>query len=158
MISLVVAIASNNVIGKDNQLPWHYKSDLKYFKDLTTNHTVVMGRNTFDSIINRNGKILPNRKSVVVTRNKDFNYPDVEVVNNFKKYLNELHNEELFIIGGSAIFKDSLEYADRLYITHINKEYAGDVYFPEYNKDDFKLISKLDEGELSFCVYERKIR
>lgn len=156
MISLVVAIASNNVIGKDNQLPWHYKSDLKYFKDLTTNHTVVMGRNTFDSIINRNGKILPNRKTVVVTRNKDFSFKDVEVVNNFKDYLNKPQEEELFIIGGSAIFKDSLDYADRLYITHINKDYAGDVYFPDYNKDDFNLISKTDEGELSFCVYERK--
>ena len=158
MISLVVAIASNNVIGKDNKLPWHYKSDLKYFKELTTNHIVVMGRNTFDSIISRNGKILPNRKSVVVTRNKDFYYPDVEVVNNFEEYLKKPHDEELFIIGGSRVFEDSLKYADRLYITHINKDYSGDVYFPEYNKDDFKLISKVDEDELSFCVYERKIK
>lgn len=155
MISLIVAISRNNVIGKDNQLPWHYKSDLKYFKDVTTNHTVVMGRNTFESIINRNGKILPNRKNVVVTRNKNFNYPDVEVINNFDEYLKRDFDEEIFIIGGSEIFKSSLPYADRLYITWINKDFEGDVFFPEYNEEDYQLISQRDEDELSFCVYER---
>lgn len=155
MISLIVAIASNNVIGKDNQLPWHYKNDLKYFKEITTNHTVVMGRNTFDSIIARNGKTLPNRKSVVVTRNKNFSFKDVEVVHNFEEYLKKDYQEEIFIIGGNQIFKDSMPYADRLYITHINKDYTGDVFFPNYNKEDFKLISQKDDGELSFCVYER---
>ena len=155
MISLVVAIAKNGVIGKDNQLPWYYKNDLKYFKEITTGHTVVMGRNTFESIIDRNGRTLPNRKSVVVTRNKEFKYEGVEVVNDFNKYLHKDFKEEVFIIGGSEIFKDSLAYADRLYITHIDKEYEGDVWFPEYDKSEYKLISKRDEGELSFCVYER---
>lgn len=156
MISLVVAIAKNGVIGKDNQLPWHYKNDLKYFKEVTTGHTVVMGRNTFQSIIDRNGRTLPNRKSVVVTRNKNYKYEDVEVVNDFENYLNQDFNEEVFIIGGSEIFKDSLKYADRLYITHIHKDYEGDVWFPKYDESDFELISKRDDGELSFCVYERK--
>jgi dihydrofolate reductase len=158
MISLIVAIASNNVIGKDNELPWYYKSDLKYFKDITTNHTIVMGRKTFDSIIARNGKILPNRKSVVVTRNKDFKYADVSVIHNIKDFLKQDFKEEIFIIGGYEIFKESLPYVDKLYITHIDKDYVGDVYFPEYKKDDFRLISKKDDGELSFCVYERVIK
>lgn len=155
MISLIVAIAQNNVIGKDNQLPWHYKNDLKYFKEITTNHTVVMGRNTFESIINRNGKILPNRKNVVVTRNRNFKYKDVEVIHDFEEYLKQDHKDEIFIIGGNQIFKDSFKYADRLYITHIHKDYDGDVFFPEYNQNDFKLISRNDDGELSFCLYER---
>lgn len=158
MISLIVAISSNNVIGRDNQLPWHYKNDLKYFKDITTNHTVVMGRRTFDSIISRNGKPLPNRKSVVVTRNKDFYYDGVLVIHDFLEYLNRNFEEEIFIIGGNEIFKESIPFADRLYITHIHKEYDGDVYFPDYKKEDYKLISQKDDGELSFCVYERKIR
>ena len=155
MISIIVAIANNNVIGKNNQLPWYYKNDLKHFKDITTNHTVVMGRNTFDSIILRNSKPLPNRKNVVVTRNVDFKYPDVVVINDFLEYLKENHKEEIFIIGGNQIYKESLPYANRLYITHIKKDHEGDIYFPEYEKEDFELIKKNDAGELSFCVYER---
>lgn len=156
MISILVAIAKNGVIGKDNDLPWYYPSDLKYFKLVTTGHTVVMGRNTFESIINRNGRPLPNRKNVVVTRNKNFMYDGVEVVNEFIKYLEQDHKEEIFIIGGSEIFKYSIPYADRLYITHINKEYPGDVFMPEIDMSLYELISKRDEGELSYCVYERK--
>lgn len=155
MISLIVAIAKNNVIGLNNQLPWHYKNDLKYFKEVTTNHKVVMGMKTFQSIIDRNGKILPNRENYVVTRNLKFNYPNVTVINDLKSFLKQNHQDEIFIIGGSQIFDIALDYADRLYITHINKEYDGDVFFPEVNFSEFKLISKRDEDELSFCVYER---
>ncbi len=157
MISIMVAIANNNVIGYNNDLPWHYKKDLKYFKEVTTNHKVVMGRKTFNSIIDRNSKPLPLRENIVVTRNTDFSYPGVMVVNDFKKYMESLQSleEEVFIIGGNEIFTESINYADRLYITHINKDYQGDVFFPSYNKEDFKLIKKEDDGILSFCVYER---
>ena len=157
MISLIVAVAKNKVIGKDGMLPWNYPSDLKYFKEVTTNHTVVMGRKTFESILRKNGKILPNRKNVVVTRNKDFSYLNVTVVNDFLSYLEEIKKspEEIFIIGGSKIFEESIPYADKLYITHIDKEYPGDVYMPTYDVTKYKLISKKVEGELAFCVYER---
>lgn len=154
MINLIVAIGKNNLIGKDNTLPWHYKEDLQYFKQTTLNKTVVMGENTFYSIVGRNNKLLPNRKMVVATFNKDFHYDGVEVVNDLVTYLTST-NDDVFIIGGSQIYKTSLEYVDRLYITHINKEYEGNVYFPEIDYSQYKKISQKDSGDLSFCIYER---
>ena len=155
MISIIVAIGKNNLIGKGNDLPWHYKSDLKYFKDTTIGKKVVMGKNTFLSIVNRLNKPLPGRQNVVVTRDKDFRYNDVEVVNDFLDYLNQEHHEEVFIIGGSQIYNIALPYTDRLYITFVNEDHQGDAYFPIIDYSKFKLISKRDEGVLSFCVYER---
>lgn len=155
MINLIVAIGKNNLIGKDNTLPWHYKEDLQYFKQTTMNKTVVMGENTFYSIVNRNNKLLPNRKMVVATFNKNFHYDGVEVVNDLEVYLKQT-TEDVYIIGGSQIYKASLPLVDRLYITHINKEYEGNVYFPEIDYSLFNKISQKDSGDLSFCVYERK--
>ena len=155
MINLIVAIGKNNLIGKDNTLPWHYKEDLKYFKDTTMNKTVLMGENTFWSIVSRSGKLLPNRKMVVCTLDKSFKYDGVEVVNDLISYLKTV-KEDIFVIGGSQIYKLSLPYVDRLYITHVNKEYDGNVYFPEINYDLYNKISQHDSGDLSFCVYERK--
>lgn len=155
MINLIVAIGKNNLIGKDNTLPWHYKEDLQYFKQTTMNKTVVMGENTFYSIVNRNNKLLPNRKMVVATFNKNFHYDGVEVVNDLELYLKQT-TEDVYIIGGSQIYKASLPLVDRLYITHINKEYEGNVYFPEIDYSLFNKISQKDSGDLSFCVYERK--
>lgn len=155
MINLIVAIGKNNLIGKDNTLPWHYKEDLQYFKQTTMNKTVVMGENTFYSIVNRNNKLLPNRKMVVTTFNKNFHYDGVEVVNDLELYLKQT-TEDVYIIGGSQIYKASLPLVDRLYITHINKEYEGNVYFPEIDYSLFNKISQKDSGDLSFCVYERK--
>lgn len=154
MINLIVAIGKNNLIGIDNTLPWHYKEDLQYFKQTTLNKTVVMGENTFYSIVGRNNKLLPNRKMVVATFNKDFHYDGVEVVNDLVTYLTST-NDDVFIIGGSQIYKASLEFVDRLYITHINKEYEGNVYFPEIDYNQYKKISQKDSGDLSFCIYER---
>jgi dihydrofolate reductase len=155
MINLIVAIGQNNLIGKDNDLPWHYKEDLKYFKETTTNKTVVMGENTFYSIFNRTNKLLPNRKMVVATFNKDFHQDGVEVIYDLEKYLQET-KEDVFIIGGCQIYKVSLKYVDRLYITHVNKEYEGNMFFPEIDYSLYDKISQKDSGDLSFCVYERK--
>jgi len=156
MISIVVAISKNNIIGKNNDLPWHYSEDLKYFKELTTNNTIVMGSRTFQSILRRINKPLPNRKNIVVTRNPNFTYPNVEVVNDLEKFLSQKFDEEIFVIGGKDIFDVALNYADRLYITHINKEYSGDVSFSDIDYSRYQLVSKKDSGVLSFCVYERK--
>lgn len=157
MISIIVAISKNNVIGKDNALPWHYKEDLQYFKQVTLNKTVVMGRQTFESIVSRLQKPLPSRHNVVVTKNKEFSYPGVEVIHDLEDYLKSPHEEELFIIGGKSIYAATLDKVDRLYITHIMKEYDGDTHFPEVDYSKFELISKEDQGELSFCVYQRKV-
>lgn len=155
MINLIVAIGVNNVIGKDNELPWHYKEDLQYFKETTMNKTVLMGDNTFYSIVSPRGKLLPNRKMVVATLNPNFYYEGVEVVHDLISYLKNT-KEEIFIIGGSQIYKLSLPFVDRLYITHVKKEYEGNIYFPEVDLNMYNKISQKDSGDLSFCVYERK--
>lgn len=155
MINLIVAIGKNNLIGKDNDLPWHYKEDLQYFKKMTTSKTVLMGEQTFYSITNRLNHPLPNRKNIVATLDKMFSYEGVEVVNDLISFL-KTTKEDIFIIGGKQIYTLSLPYCDRLYITHVNKEYSGNVFFPKINYENYNMISKEDSGDLSFCIYERK--
>lgn len=155
MISLVVAVAKNNVIGKEGNLPWYYPEDLKYFRNLTYGHKILMGRKTFDSILSKNKKLLPGRTHLVATRDPHFSYPEVDVITDLESFFQQNHEEEIFVIGGAEIFKVALPYADRLYITHIDKEYYGDVYFPSVDYNQFRLISKQQSNELTFCVYER---
>ena len=153
MLSLIVAIAPHNVIGKGNDLPWYYPEDLKYFKKVTLNHAVFMGYNTFLSIYGRIGKILPKRKNYVLTYEEELPGGAIPIHS-----LDELPKEEdIFVIGGRMIYEQMLPLCERLYITHINKEYQGDVFFPEIHYENYHLISQEDilDGELSFCVYER---
>lgn len=153
MISLIFATDPNHLIGKDNLLPWNYPEDLKYFKRTTVNKTVLMGLETFHSIISISGKPLPKRKLVVASL-EEFSYPGVLVIDDLIKYLKEPHEEEIFIIGGKTIYELALPYADRLYITHIKKEHEGNVYL-DFSLDDFKLISEDEHSEFSFAIYER---
>lgn len=159
MISLIVAIANNNLIGNGNELPWYYPEDLQYFKKTTLNKTVLMGKKTFLSIVNRLNKPLPKRHNVVATFDKTFTYPNVEVVNNLDEYLKEKSNteEEVFVIGGSQIYQAALSYATKLYITHIDKDYSGDVYFPNINYDEYNKICETVNGDLRFAIYERGV-
>lgn len=159
MISLIVAIANNNLIGNGNELPWYYPEDLQYFKKTTLNKTVLMGKKTFLSIVNRLNKPLPKRHNVVATFDKTFTYPNVEVVNNLDEYLKEKSNteEEVFVIGGSQIYQAALNYATKLYITHIDKDYSGDVYFPNINYDEYNKICETVNGDLRFAIYERGV-
>ena len=154
MISLIFATDPNHLIGKDNLLPWNYPEDLKYFKKTTLNKTVLMGLETFHSIVSINGKPLPKRKLVVASL-EPFSYPGVLVIDDLIKYLKTPHEEEIFIIGGKTIYELSLPYADRLYITHIKKAHDGNVYL-NFSLEDFKLISKDEREELTFAIYERK--
>lgn len=155
MISLIFAIDKNNLIGKGNDLPWHYPEDLKYFKTITSGKTVLMGEATFDSIFSRIGKPLPNRNNIVATLDLNFKRDGVTIINDLIKFLKEEHDEEIFVIGGKQIYTLSLPYADRLYITHIDKEYEGDVYFPTIEYEKYKKIKETIDGELNFSVYER---
>ncbi|HHU55554.1 MAG TPA: dihydrofolate reductase [Acholeplasmataceae bacterium] len=154
MINIIVAISKNNVIGKNNDIPWHYPEDLKYFKKVTMGKKVLMGSKTFQSIINRLGKPLPGRTNIVVTRNETFSYPGVIVINDLEKYLKD-EKDEIFIIGGSSIYSQTLPFADKLYITHIDKDFDGDTFFPEVNYQNYDLIEKRVQGELTFCIYQR---
>ena len=135
MISLVVALSENNAIGKDNQLLWHLPADLKHFKEITSGHTIIMGRKTFDSI----GKALPKRRNIVITRNRELALPGVEIVHNLQEALDSCQEEnEVFIIGGEEIFKQSLGLADKIYLTRVHQNYEADTYFPEIDDAKWK--------------------
>lgn len=155
MISIIVAIAKNNVIGKGNLLPWHYKEDMRYFKNITSHHKVIMGEQTFESILSYTQKTLPNRTSVIATLD-DYTYPGVDVTHDLFEYLKNIpFEEEVFIIGGKTIYDLTLDLADRLYITHIDKAYEGDVFFKEIDYSKYTKIKETIDGELRFAVYER---
>ena len=138
MISISVAVAKNNVIGKDNKLLWHVSEDLKRFKKNTSNKKMIMGRKTFESLPG----ILPNREHIVVTRDKNFKVDSdkVTIVNDLssliEKYLK--CEEEIFVIGGANIYKQLLPYTHKIYLTKIDEDFEGDTYFPEINYDEFK--------------------
>jgi dihydrofolate reductase len=155
MVNLIVAIGKNNLIGKGNMLPWHYKEDMKYFKDKTMNKKVIMGELTFKSILSYINKPLPGRTSIIATLT-DYTYPGIEVTNDIIKYLKNFpKDDEIFIIGGKIIYDLTLDLVDRLYITHVNKEYDGDVYFKEIDYSKFNKINELVSGDLNFSIYER---
>ena len=126
MIYHVVAVSQNGVIGKEGKLPWHFSADLKFFKNLTTNHTVVMGRKTFDSI----GKALPNRKNIVISREAREGMAGVEFVTSVGAALERAKHSEIFIIGGAEIYKQTIDKIDGIYLTLIHANYEGDAFYP----------------------------
>ena len=147
MISFIVAMDKNNVIGikNDNKMPWHLPKDLQFFKEQTTGHTIIMGRKTFDSL----GRVLPNRKHIVLTRKDIALQEQVELVHDVSEIVQlaeEHHDEELFIIGGGTIFEQFLDYADKLYVTMIDESFHGDVYFPTISPDEWEEVSR-EKGE-----------
>lgn len=127
MISLIVAKSQNNVIGKNNQLPWHLSEDLKHFKATTMNHPILMGRKTFDSI----GRALPGRENIVVTRNTSYKNDAVTVIHDLESYLKQHQNSEdkIFVIGGSRIYEQSLNFVSEIVMTVIEQDFEGDAYF-----------------------------
>lgn len=152
MIKIIVAMSKNRVIGDSNTLIWHLPEDLKRFKELTTGNTIVMGRKTYESI----GKPLPNRRSIIITRDTEYSVDGCEVVNSLEEAL-LLSNSNCFIIGGGEIYRQSINIADRIYLTLIDKEFEGDTLFPEIK--DWVEVSKEDfcndNFEYSFIEYER---
>ena len=148
MLKIIVAIGKNREIGKDNKLLWHLPEDLKHFKNLTKNSTVIMGYNTYLSI----GRPLPNRKNIVLC-DKVLNIDGVEVYNNLEKCLNE--NNDAYIIGGQSIYEQTLKYVTELHISYIDKEFKdADTFFPAFEKS-FKLkYSEVKEG-FEYRVYEK---
>lgn len=152
MVKIIVAMSKNRVIGDSNTLIWHLPEDLKRFRQLTTGNTIVMGRKTYESI----GKPLPNRRSIIITRDPDYSVEGCEVVNSLEEAL-LLSNNDCFIIGGGEIYRQAIDIADRIYLTLINKEFEGDTSFPELK--DWVDISyedfSNDDFEYSFIQYER---
>ena len=160
--SIIVATSENNVIGKDNRLPWHLPADLKYFKNTTWALPIIMGRKTFESI----GKPLPGRHNIVVTRNKDYKAVGATVVSNLDDAVKAAESndvKELFIIGGAELFNTTMNQAQRIYLTRVHANIEGDVFFPDLNKEEWHLISEKNmeadeknEYDLSFQVWEKK--
>src|SRR3989344_3197581 len=138
-ISIIVAHSRNMAIGKANALLWRLPEDLKRFKKLTTGHPIIMGRKTYQSI----GKPLPDRTSIVVTRDTDLEIPGCIVAHSLVEAIEkarEIDHEEVFIIGGAEIYKQALSLADRLYVTQVDMDVDGDAFFPEYIKDFTKEV------------------
>lgn len=143
MISLVVAAAENNAIGKNNQLLWHLPNDLKFFKNTTWAGVVIMGRKTFESV----NKPLPGRLNIVVTSNTEWKYESVKTAQSLEEALNIAKAEnfkEIFVIGGGEIYKQAMPVADTIYITRVHTSIEGDTYFPEIKETEWKLVDKDD--------------
>ena len=141
MLSIIVAIANENVIGKDNKLIWHLPEDLKRFKEITTGHKIIMGRKTFESL----GRVLPNRKHIILCNDMEMNIDNENVeilddISKLDKYIKS--DEECFVIGGATIYKLLMPYSNKMYITKINENFDGDVYFPLINDEEWQEISK----------------
>ncbi|HOX82963.1 MAG TPA: dihydrofolate reductase [Chryseolinea sp.] len=164
IISLIAARTLNNVIGKNNDLPWHLPDDMKYFMQTTKGHHTIMGRRNYDSIPEK-FRPLPNRTNIVITRQPHFQAPGCIVVNDLEKGLSISRNNgetETFIIGGAEIYHLGFELADKLYLTEINTTLEGDTYFPDFNKKKWKEISRVhhtkDERHIfdfDFVVYQK---
>lgn len=158
MISFIVAMDANRAIGVNNQLPWSLPADLAYFKKVTMEHPIIMGRKTFESI----GRPLPGRENIVITRNASYQPEGVTICHSIEEAVYERDDKEVFIIGGAHIFEQTLRYADRLYITHIHEEFPGDTFFPVIESSQWEVVSKekgmKDEKnpyDYDFVVYER---
>ena len=161
MLSIIVAISKNNAIGKDNKLLWHLPDDLKRFKKLTIGHNIIMGRKTFESL----GRVLPNRHHIILSKDTQLKIDnkDVEILNDISM-LDKIINseEENFVIGGAAIYKLLMPYCNKMYITEIDKDFDGDVYFPEISLEEWKAIEREDglkdnenDFKYEYVTYER---
>ena len=139
MISIVVAIADNNVIGKDNQLIWHLPADLRHFKQKTMGHPMIMGRKTFESI----GKPLPGRTTIIVTRQQDYSAAGCIVTNSVQEAIEKARelDEQVSIVGGAEIYRQALPFVDHLYLTRVHHTFDGDTFFPELNEAEWEQIS-----------------
>ena len=159
MITIIAAVAKNNALGKDNQLIWHLPADLIRFKKVTLGHHVIMGRKTFESL----GKPLPNRTTIIITRNKKYTANGCIVVNSLNRAIKSVKNDENpFILGGAEIYKQAMSIADVLDLTIVHQEFDADVFFPEIDNTiwietsckDFKADDK-NKYDYSFVKYQR---
>lgn len=161
-LSAITAMGQNNVIGKNNALPWRLPADMRFFKKTTMGHPVIMGRKTYESF----KKALPGRTNIVITRQKDYTLPDAEVVHDLPAAIaraKELDEEEAFVLGGAQIYEQCLSLLDRLYLTRIYEDFEGDTFFPHFNLSEWELIGiephEPDEKNAyfyAFQLWERK--
>lgn len=160
MVSIIVAIARNGVIGDKNALLWHIKEDMRFFRTTTSGHAVIMGRKTFESL---GSKPLPKRTNIVITRS-DRNFDGAFTAHSLQEAIAMVEdNAEIFIIGGAQIYAEALSCVDRMYITRVDRDYEGDTSFPEIDFSQWKLVAseRFERGEeyespFEFLTYDRK--
>lgn len=156
MFSIIVAHSKNNIIGKDNKIPWYIPDDLKRFKEITTGKTIIMGRKTFQSL----PCVLPNRKHIILTENKDFIFNDsnVEICTDINEIIEKYQtsDEEVFIIGGGEIYSKFLDLSTKLFITEIDINLDGDSFFPKLDISKWSLVFESDKNIFNDMTYTYK--
>ena len=156
MICIIAAAAGNGVIGSGGRIPWNIPEDMAYFRRVTYGGAVIMGRRTYEEI----GRPLPGRLNIVVTSGRKFRAEGLLYADSLKKAVELARRsgkEDIFLCGGASVYREGLDIADRIYLTEIDKEYEGDVFFPEISSDDFRLVSseKCETADITFKVYDR---
>lgn len=165
MLSSIVIVSKNNVIGCNGNLVFNIKEDLKRFKELTTNHKVIMGRKTFESL----PFVLPNRHSIILTSNKNYSIKEtnekVSIIHDINEIINNYSDceEEVFLVGGGTLYSNLMDYTSKLYITNVDKEVEGDTFFPDIDLNKFKflnqsekLFSETEQCNYSYIEYTKK--
>jgi len=159
-VALIVAASENDVIGADGELPWHLSADLRRFRKLTTGHHIIMGRKTFESI----GRLLPERTTVIVTRNPDYYFAGARIASNIRAALQMARDDnQPFITGGAGIYRAALDYVHTIHLTRVHARIDGDAFLPEINWEQWKLQDSVrhqadhqNEYDYSFEVYRRR--
>ena len=159
-LTIIAAVSINNVIGNDNKLIWKLSNDLKRFKNLTTNHSVIMGRKTFESLPNP----LPDRDNIVITRDTNYSKPNIQVCSSIEDAINLTKTDtQPFIIGGGEIYSQTINIVDKIELTRVHEEFDGDAYFPEIPLDIFELINEENynsdlenEFDYSYLTYKKR--
>ena len=159
-LTIIAAVSINNVIGNNNKLIWKLSNDLKRFRNLTTNHSVIMGRKTFESLPNP----LPDRNNIVITRDTNYSKPNIQVCSSIEDAINLTKTDtQPFIIGGGEIYSQTINIVDKIELTRVHKEFDGDAYFPEIPLDIFELINEENynsdlenEFDYSYLTYKKR--
>ena len=158
LLTLIAAVARNRVIGRENRLPWHLPADLRHFRELTMGHAVIMGRKTWESLPDK-FRPLPGRQNIVVTRNPDYAAPGAQIVHSLDDALKTARGSEAFVIGGAELYRSAMRLADRLQLTEIDADYAGDTWFPVRDtaawREAGREAGKADGLAYAFVRYDR---
>lgn len=158
MIALIVAYATNRVIGNKGKIPWNIEGELKRFKELTMGNVIIMGRRTYEEI----GRPLPGRYTIVISNTEKYEAENCTTAKSLKEALEIAgkHRKDIYISGGAALYKEAINFVDKMYITEIHKEFEGDTFFPKFDENHFhKTIEAYIEGEIpyTYVTYTRKI-
>ena len=151
-ITLLAAVGANLVIGRDGAMPWHLPDDLAHFKAITMGHTMVMGRKTYDAI----GRALPGRRTIIITGQKDWHAPSVEVAHSLAEALALAGPTDVFVVGGGQVYREAMPFADQMMLTEIEQSPEGDAFFPTFGPDHWRETSREAHDGFDFVTYARK--